>query len=55
MVAQVNTDYMIFVLDDTDQESLQLQIDSLCDTLYMEARIRSLGFNIVDEGEEWNF
>ena len=54
MKGYVDTNYVIFVIDGTDQEALDLQIDSLCDTLYMEARLRAMGFEIQNEGEEWN-
>lgn len=52
IVGQVATDYAFFYFM---VEDLEEAIEMTCDTLYMEAKLASLGFLIPTNEDSWNF
>lgn len=52
VVGQVAIDYAFFTFM---AEDLEETIETVCDTLYMEAKLASLGYLVPTKEDSWNF
>lgn len=52
IVGTVNTDYAVFCFGEDDY--IETQVEAMCDSLYMEAKLRAMGFEIGPPEDEWN-
>lgn len=52
IVATVNTDYAAFINND-DPEIIQQIVDQICDSLWMEARLRMMGYDFGPTEGDW--
>lgn len=54
MIGYVNTDFCMFCFG--DEEFVDAQVEAICDSLYMEARLRMQGIDLRgNEGDKWDF
>lgn len=52
IVGIVNIDYAVFCFG--DEEFIEAQVEAMCDSLYMEAKLRAMGINFGPSEDEWS-
>lgn len=52
IVGIVNIDYALFCFG--DDEFIEAQVEAMCDSLYMEAKLRAMGYDFGTPEDEWN-
>ena len=51
IIGTVNLNYVIFYFGDSSE--ISEQIDMICDSLWIESRLKAQGYSIDEEEEQW--